>query len=260
MKITVLGCGTSGGVPSVGGGWGDCNPADPRNRRRRASILVEEKGTTLLVDTSPDVREQLLAARVRDVSAILYTHAHADHCHGIDDTRGLNRATGRSIPVFADATTLRELQERFAYAFQPPTPGFYRPALEPYVVDPAHGPFTIGTVTVTPFLQEHVREADASLDSLGFRFNDVAYTTDARNLAPEALALLKGIRVWIVDCLREKPHPTHAHLERTLGWIAQVRPEKAFLTHMDSSMDYATLAARLPPGVLPAHDGLVVEA
>ena len=253
MRVTVLGCGGSGGVPLIGGRWGACDPADSRNRRRRVSLLVEQAGTTILVDTSPDLRAQLLDADVRRIDAVLWTHAHADHVHGIDDLRAVNRLMRRMIDVHADAETLASLQMRFGYAFGPPSggAGFYKPCLEPHVID---GPFTVGAVRVVPFAQDH-----GFSTTLGFRFGPVAYSTDVVTLSEEAFALLDGIDLWIVDCLRYAPHPTHSHLEQTLAWIARVRPKRAVLTHMDPDLDYATLAAQLPPGVEPGHDGLVVE-
>ncbi|MCC7273076.1 MAG: MBL fold metallo-hydrolase [Alphaproteobacteria bacterium] len=254
MRVTVLGCGGSGGVPLVGGVWGNCDPAEPRNRRRRVSILVEQGGTTLVVDTSPDFREQMLDAGVRRLDAVLFTHAHADHVHGIDDLRAVNRMIGRPIPVHGDAATLRELRQRFGYAFRPLEAGtthFYKPTLEPHEIA---GPFRIGAVEVVPFVQDHGYST-----TLGFRFGRVAYSTDVVRLDETAFAVLAGVDTWIVDCLREEPHPTHSHLVQTLGWIARVRPRRAVLTHMTELLDYASLCARLPSGVEPGYDGLVIQ-
>lgn len=253
MKVTVLGCGTSGGVPLIGNDWGACDPTDPRNRRTRVSILVEEGDTTLLVDTSPDMRQQLLDCNLKSLSAVLYTHAHADHAHGIDDLRSVNWLIQKPIDVYADDKTLKELQERFAYVFHGSSvPGaFYKPGVTPHVIN---GSFQIGNIQITPFAQDH-----GYVTSLGYRFNDFAYSTDAHLLDGAAFNTLNGIKTWIVDCVREKPHPTHSHLEQTLSWIERIKPEKAYLTHMNNSMDYTKIAAKLPAGVWPAHDGLVIE-
>jgi phosphoribosyl 1,2-cyclic phosphate phosphodiesterase len=255
MRITMLGSGPSWGVPRIGGDWGACDPADPRNRRRRASILVEEGGTTLLVDTSPDMREQLLDAAVKRIDAVLYTHAHADHAHGIDDLRSVNKLMGKAIGIHADPTTMDELRQRFAYTFTPPKPGlgaaFYKPVLEPVLID---GPFEVGGIAVVPFEQDH-----GFSKTLGFRFGRFAYSTDAIELDEAAFAALAGVEVWIVDCIRREPHVTHSHLAKTLGWIAHLKPRRAVLTHMDESLDYAALSRELPPGVEPGHDGLVID-
>jgi len=253
MKVTVLGCGSSGGVPTIGNNWGLCDPLNPRNRRTRVSILVEEADTSLLVDTSPDMRQQLLACNLQNLTAVLYTHAHGDHSHGIDDLRAVNWLIKKPIDVYADATTLDELRVRFSYIFEPSEPDkFYRPSVNTH---PIEGPFQIGPIKIVPFKQNH-----GPSHTLGFRFNDFAYSTDVKSLDDIAFATLSGIKGWIVDCVREQPpHPTHSHLEQTLGWISRVKPEHAWLTHMNESMDYAKLAAKLPQSVEPAYDGLVIE-
>jgi phosphoribosyl 1,2-cyclic phosphate phosphodiesterase len=255
MRVTMLGCGPSWGVPRIGGEWGACDPANPRNRRRRVSVLVEEAGATLLLDTSPDLREQLLDAGVTRIDAVLFTHAHADHLHGIDDLRSVNWLMGSGIPVFSSAQTLAEINTRFGYVFDAVKPGrqsiYYKPVLEPNVVD---GPFTAAGVAIMPFVQDH-----GFSQTLGFRIGGFAYSTDVVELDEAAFAALRGTEVWIVDCIRRKPHVTHAHLEKTLGWIARVKPRRAVLTHMDESLDYATLRRELPPEVEPGYDGLVIE-
>jgi phosphoribosyl 1,2-cyclic phosphate phosphodiesterase len=252
MRVTMLGCGPSWGVPMIGDVWGACDPAEPRNRRRRVSILVEEGGATLLVDTSPDLRAQLLDAGVRGLDAVLYTHAHADHLHGLDDLRSVNRLTQKPLPVFADARTLQEIRTRFGYVFAPlrhgARGGFYKPVLEPVEIT---GPFEAAGIPVTPFVQDH-----GFSPTLGFRFGRFAYSTDVIRLDEAAFAVLAGIEVWIVDCIRCEPHVTHSHLAQTLDWIARVKPRRAILTHMDESLDYASLRASLPAGVEPGHDGL----
>jgi phosphoribosyl 1,2-cyclic phosphate phosphodiesterase len=252
MKVRILGCGGSGGVPLVGGVWGACDPAEARNRRRRASILVEDGTTTLLIDTSPDMREQLLDAGTKRLDAVLFTHAHADHLHGIDDLRGMNRVMRAALPVYADRHTLAAIEERFGYVFRPlEGASFYKPTLTPHEID---GEFTVGGIQVVPFVQDH-----GFTTTLGFRIGGMAYSTDVVDLDEAAFAVLAGIELWIVDCLRYEPHPTHSHLEKTLSWIARVKPRRAVLTHMDVPLDYATLCGKLPPGVEPGYDGLTLE-
>lgn len=255
MRVTMLGCGPSWGVPRIGGEWGACDPANPRNRRRRVSVLVEESGATLLIDTSPDLREQLLDAQVTRIDAVLFTHAHADHLHGIDDLRSVNWLMRSGIPVFASAQTLAEINVRFGYVFDTVKADrqslYYKPVLEPHAVD---GPFTASGIAVMPFVQDH-----GFSQTLGFRIGGFAYSTDVVDLDEAAFAALRGVEVWIVDCIRRKPHVTHAHLEKTLGWIARVKPRRAVLTHMDESLDYDGLRRELPPGAEPGFDGLVIE-
>jgi len=255
MRITMLGCGPSWGVPRIGGDWGACDPNNPRNRRRRVSVLVETGEATLLIDTSPDLREQLLAAGVRRLDAVLYTHAHADHLHGIDELRSVNWLMQRAIPVFASAEALDEIGRRFGYVFDAVKPGrqsvYYKPVLERHTIV---GPFQAAGVSVTPFVQDHGFSA-----TLGFRIGGFAYSTDVVNLDEAAFAALAGVEVWIVDCIRRRPHVTHAHLDKTLGWIARVAPRRAILTHMDESLDYAALFHELPAGVEPGYDGLVID-
>jgi len=256
MRITMLGSGPSWGVPRIGGDWGACDPSNPKNRRRRVSILVEEGGAVLLVDTSPDLREQMLEAGAKRVDAVLFTHSHADHTHGIDDLRSINRLMGKPLPIYADATTMNELKARFRYIFAPideeAKSAFYKPAVEPIVID---GPFTAAGIAVVPFTQDH-----GFSQSLGFRFGRFAYSTDAVALDEGAFTALAGVEVWVVDCIRRAPpHPTHSHLARTLEWIARVKPRRAIFTHMDQSLDYATLLRELPAGVEPGYDGLTIE-
>lgn len=252
MKITVLGCGSSGGVPTAGGDWGACDPNEPRNIRLRPSILVQEGNTTVLVDTGPDLRTQLLASRTHKIDAILYTHAHADHMHGFDDIRYLNVVRRQAIPIYGDKVTMHEIQQRFSYAFQPREQNtFYRPAVVPHVLD--NTPVQIGDLSVQPFVQDHGYSS-----SLGFRFGNFAYSTDVCRLDDVAFAVLAGIKVWIVDALREEPHPVHSHVAQTLAWIERVKPQRAYFTHMNQAMDYRAQLAQLPPGVEPAYDGMEI--
>ena len=252
MKVTILGCGTSGGVPRIGNEWGACDPHEPRNRRRRASILVEEGGTRLLVDTSPDLRLQLLDAGVSELDAVLYTHDHADHAHGIDELRVLLIRRRAPIPAYTDAGTYASLKRRFGYAFEDGN-RFYPPMLEAHEIS---GPFRAGAIDVVPFEQDH----GGGQTSLGFRFGPIAYSTDVIALDDQAFEALEGVEIWIVDALRYRPHPTHINVAGALEWIARVKPRHAILTHMHIDLDYRTLKSELPPGVEPAYDGMVLEA
>jgi phosphoribosyl 1,2-cyclic phosphate phosphodiesterase len=254
MKITVLGCGSSTGVPIIGNKWGNCDPNEPRNRRRRASILVEGGGARVLVDTSPDLRAQALDAGFATVDAVLYTHGHADHTHGIDDLRALNQNRGDALPIYGDAATLEMLKDRFGYAFQPRPdegPWWYRPSL---IANPIDGPFSLSHLSIIPFEQQHGR-----ITTLGFRFGAFAYSPDVNGLSDAAFETLAGIDTWLVDCLRDGPTPGHASLSMTLEWIARLKPRRSILTHMSPELDYRTLCDTLPPGVEPAYDGMVIE-
>lgn len=248
MKAVILGCGTSSGVPRVGNHWGACDPENPRNRRRRSSILVEHAGTRILIDTAPDLREQLLDAGIDHLDAVFYTHDHADHTHGIDDLRHLAYASGGRIPVYADAPTLGVLMRRFDYVFV--SQGGYPAICEAHEID---GATSVGSLKVVPFDQRH-----GDVDTLGFRIGGLAYSTDLNGLPEASFEALADLDVWIVDALRYKPHPTHTHLEQTLGWIERVKPGRAILTHMTWDMDYETLKRELPDGVEPAYDGMVI--
>lgn len=256
MKLTVLGCGASGGVPVLGGpngsgDWGQCDPKEPRNQRMRASVLVQDGPSTLLVDTSPDLRAQCLRFGVGRLDAVLYTHDHADHTHGIDELRRFHYINRTSIPIYGSAATLASVRQRFLYAFEPEDPG-YRPFAAAHEIT---GPFTVGGIAVTPFPQYH-----GSVTSLGFRFGPIAYSTDFVGLPPESFDVLRGVKIWIVDSLKRDPHPTHANLSTALALLDKVRPEKGVLTHMTGGLDYRTLAAEVPAWIEPAYDGMVLEA
>jgi phosphoribosyl 1,2-cyclic phosphate phosphodiesterase len=255
VRVTVLGCGTSAGVPRPGGKygrgeWGAANPRDARNRRRRCSILVQDKGNTVLVDTSPDVRAQLLDARVERVDAVIWTHEHADQVHGIDDLRPYAIRQG-AIDAWADTRTQDILMRRFGYCFEEEPGGFYYPI---YRWRTIAGPFEAGGVAFRPFPQDH-----GAGPSLGLRFGRIAYANDVVALPLEALEAMAGAEVLIVDAMRYRPHPTHAHLELALQWIEQLRPRRAYLTNLHVDMDYAELDARTPDNVHPCHDGLVID-
>ncbi len=256
MRVTILGCGTSGGVPRIGGKggageWGACNPANPRNRRRRCSILVQDRDKTILVDTSPDLRDQLIDARVTRIDAVLWTHDHADQAHGIDDLRALTLRQG-PIEAWADARTLGVLKQRFGYCFETARGSFYTALYRAHVID---GPFEVAGIAVTPFYQHH-----GSIMSLGFRFGTIAYANDVVKLDEAAFAAMEGVDTLVIDAMRYTPHPTHAHLDLTLSWIGRIRPRRAVLTNMHVDMDYDELKQRLPDHIEPAYDGMVIEA
>ena len=256
MKVIVLGSGGSGGVPLVGCACAVCTSANPRNRRTRVSIVVEEGPVRVLIDAAPDLRAQLLASGIKHLDAVILTHAHADHLHGIDDLRAINHHRDAPLDIWADAATLAEARGRFGYAFEPPRTAdgiWYAPAL---VGREIAGPFAIGSLGVTPFAQIHGGDR---LPTLGLRFGRFAYSTDVKTLPEEAFAALSGIDAWVVDCLQERPNVAHSHLAQTLDWIQRVKPKRAYLTHMNHTLEYAALAANLPPGIEPAYDGQVID-
>lgn len=259
QTITILGCGSSGGVPRPGAGWGACDPAEPRNRRRRCSILVERAGTAgttrLIVDTSPDLREQLVDAGVSDLDAVLFSHDHADHTHGIDDLRSLVLHNRQRIVVHADAATTRSLTQRFAYLFETPAGSFYPPILDMRpLADGA--PVTVqgagGEIVALPIAVEH----GPNYEALGFRFGDVGYVPDVSLMPPRAKAALAGLDILVLDCLRETPHPSHFNLTQALATIAELQPRRAILTDLHSDLDYNRLGKMLPPGIEVAFDGM----
>ena len=250
MKIRLLGSGTSSGVPRIGNDWGACDPAEPRNRRTRASALVEHEGTRILIDTSPDMREQLLAARVGTVDAVIWTHDHADHVHGIDDLRQMYHLLGRPVRALARPATLRPTIERFGYVFKgregyPPT----------VAAEPLPDRVTIGAITVSVVDQPH-----GAIASAGLRFEAgggaIGYATDFHELTPDMRDLYQGLDVWVADALRRAPHPTHPTLDAVLGWAGELAPGRTALIHMDHSMDYRSLVVVLPANVEPGYDGL----
>lgn len=258
LTFTILGCGSSGGVPRLGGVWGDCDPSNPKNRRRRCSLLVTREtgeGTTrVLIDTSPDMREQLLDAGVGALDGVVYTHSHADHMHGIDDLRQVVFNQRQRLAVWADQPTQAALLSRFGYAFVQPEGSSYPPILDLHGIDEA---FAVtgegGPITLIPFRADH-----GDIDALGFRIGPLAYLPDAVDIPAESWPVLAGLDCWIVDALRRKPHPTHAHLDMTLGWIARARPARAVITNMHIDLDYETLKAELPAHITPAFDGMTV--
>jgi phosphoribosyl 1,2-cyclic phosphate phosphodiesterase len=253
MRVTILGCGASGGVPLIRGEWGECDPKNPKNRRRRASIAVEEKQTTLIVDTSPDLREQCLSAQLQKIDGVLYTHDHADHTHGIDELRAFLYHQKKPIPLYGNGETITFLKNRFGYAFPADEmrPDIYRAFVQANIIE---GPFQVGDIPIIPFVQGH-----GYTTSIGYRFDKVAYSTDVVDLDDSVFETLRGIDIWIVDCIAMDPRPTHSHLAKTLEWIKRVEPRQAYLTHMSHLLDYDKLLKVLPKGVLPAYDGLVIE-
>lgn len=258
MQITILGCGGSSGVPAIDDrGWGSCNPSNPRNMRLRPSILIEEGDARILVDTSPDLRMQLLHAGVNRLDAVVYTHGHADHMNGIDDLRAINRTIEAPLDIYADPPTLASIRERFGYVFEPLAENakfYYKPTLIPHEIKDGDR-LKISGVDVAVFQQNHTY-----CHSMGFRFGSTAYSTDAVELSEEAFAMLEGVDVWIVGALSMKPHPTHAHVGKALEWIERVKPKLAVLTHLDVYLDYDELSRELPDGVKAGFDGMVIEA
>ena len=263
LRLTILGCGSSAGVPRVGVGWGDCDPTNPKNRRRRCSVLVEQTGpdgaaTTVLVDTTPDLRDQLLGADVRRLDAVLYTHEHADHIHGIDDLRPLAIVMRQRIPVYADRMTSELLQMRFGYCFETPAGSGYPPILkmghlQAGMTTVVAGPG--GSIAVLPFRMIH-----GDIDALGFRFGNIAYAPDVSRMPEESLQYLQDLDVLIIDALRYTPHPTHFSVSEALELIDMVKPRRAILTNLHTDLDYQRLSRELPPHIEPAYDGLQIEA
>ncbi|MDD2876466.1 MAG: MBL fold metallo-hydrolase [Acidiphilium sp.] len=260
FKVTLLGTGGSAGLPQIGGAdgsgdWGLCDPHEPRNARTRASIVIEGAKGRLLVDTAPELRLQLTAKRIGRIDAVLFTHAHADHIAGLDEVRILNRILNAPIPGYSDELTWAELRQRFDYAFKPwQPPGFFRPVIETQVIAP-------GEVHAIAGLPARIIGQDHGfIPSLGVRVGNFAYCTDVVRFDADQLALLAGIDIWVIDCFTKGPrHPTHANLDQVLEWVAALRPRRTILTHMGPDMDYAALAATLPPGIEPGYDGMVIE-
>lgn len=257
MKITILGCGHSLGVPVIGCECAVCNSKNPKNRRLRVSVLVETGDNNIIIDTSPDFREQILSININRLDGVLYTHDHADHVHGIDDLRSFNILQKDVIPVYSNSQILESLQKRFAYTFLPkPTENaMFRPSLSANILpDVPIYEFMVDKTKVTAFEQQHGKSI-----TLGYRIGDFAYSTDVNELSDSAFEALDGVKCWVVDCLRYTPSYSHSHLEATLEWIARVKPEQAILTHMAHEFDYDKLSGELPAGVYPAYDGMVIE-
>ncbi|MGA8613051.1 MAG: MBL fold metallo-hydrolase [Xanthobacteraceae bacterium] len=258
LKFTILGCGSSAGVPRPALGWGACDPKNPKNRRRRTSLLVERREaggvTRVLVDTSPDLREQLLDADVDRLDGVLYTHEHADHTHGIDDLRSLFIKARQPVDVYLDEATSKMMHQRFSYCFESPPGSEYPPIVREHRLA-AGQPLAIagqgGTITALPFLQVH-----GDIQSCGFRFGSLAYSCDLSTMPPESAAVLADLDIWIVDALRYRPHPSHFSVDDALAWIERIKPRRAILTNLHADLDYDVLKSKLPPHVEPGFDGI----
>ena len=259
LRFHILGCGSSGGVPRIGGHWGDCDPANPKNRRRRCSMLVEretDQGVTrVLIDTSPDMRDQLIDAGVGALDGVIYTHSHADHVHGVDDLRMVVFNMRERVNVWADQTTCDALLDRFGYVFIQPEGSSYPPILN---LNLLNGPVRItglgGEITFTPFEVEHGR-----IDALGFRIKDLVYLPDVSAMNKAAWDVVSGANCWVLDALRRDPHPTHSHLQQSLEWIEKSGVLNAVLTNMHIDLDYETVLAETPDHITPAYDGMIIE-
>ena len=253
MRARILGCGTSTGVPKIGNDWGQCDPNEPRNYRLRTSILVESAGAHMLVDCGPDLRHQLLAAAVGRLEGVIVTHAHGDHCHGIDDLRPVSQAIGAPVPLHARRDVLDDLELRFAYVFR--QSDFYRPIAEARMLEEG---LRFGTAAVRSVDQPHGGSA-----SLGLRFDEgsasLGYAIDFSDLSDDMAALYQGVDVWIADCLTRKPHPTHMHLDGVLGHARELGVGQLYLVHMGNGLDYRELVAELPDWAAPAYDGLEID-
>ena len=266
MKITILGCGTSSGVPQLDNGWGQCDPNNPKNYRMRCSAYIETTNkngddVAFLVDTGPDLRAQILQHNIQKIDAILYTHPHSDHLHGIDEIRWVNMMMNQDMPAYMDENTHKNLAERFSYCLDGKAlirddgSRFYgRPVLECHVLDYNQN-VTVEGVDMTTIYMDH-----GLTDAMGWRIGDFAYCTDVWQFSDESFDLLHGVQYWVIDCLREREHPTHAHLDRVLDWVDKLKPKQVYLTHLNNEMDYEIINNKTPQNVEPAYDGLIIYA
>lgn len=262
-RFTILGCSSSPGVPRISGDWGACDSRNPKNRRTRASFLIEQIApdggiTSVVIDTGPDFREQMIKAGVEMVDAVLYTHPHADHIHGIDDLRGYFHNSRRRIPIFAEAYTMDRIREAFRYCLETPPGSNYPPIVEPVLIEDFDRRFIIngpgGPIHILPLVQQH-----GDIKSLGFRFGDVAYCSDTSDFPAETVRKLQDLDVLIIDALQYQFHPSHLSIEQSLGWIDTLKPRRAILTHMHTPLDYDTVMAETPDHVVPAYDQMRFE-
>ena len=256
MKVSILGSGSSGGVPVVGVGWGACDPANPKNQRTRPCLVLEAAGKTFLFDTSPDLRAQLLGADVRHLDGVLFTHAHADHLNGLDDLRGINRAMHAPLDIYCDKATLGIIETRFGYTLTPlpkDADRYFKPVLVPTEIA-AGVTFDAAGVTFQAFDQDH-----GFSRTLGFRCGDFGYSTDLVDLPEPGFEVLAGVHTWVIGCFTDRQHMTHVHVSRALEWIKRVNPRQAILTHLGPDLDFAELSAGLPEGVRAAYDGMVLD-
>ncbi len=253
MKITILGCGTSTGVPTITGDWGVCDKNNLKNYRTRQSVIINYNNKNVLIDTSTDMRYQFLREKIKKLDAILFTHAHADHCHGLDDVRDFYLKSNKRIPIFANKSTMDELYKKFNYMFDGKVDKqlTYPALIESLIIKDS---FDLFGKKIIPFEQDH-----GIMESLGFRIDDFAYSTDVVNLNEDAFETLNGTKIWLVECLQKEEHKTHAWLEKTLSWIEKIKPEKAYLIHMNNYIDYNDILKYLPENVLPAYDGLTIN-
>ncbi len=260
MRLTILGSGGSTGVPAVGIGWGKCDPENPKNNRTRPSVLVENNGTAILVDTAPDMREQMLVNNITRIDGLLLSHSHADHLHGLDDIRGLNKAMNLPIDLYTSQTTLKDVEKRFGYTLEAlhvdeanPIVHYYKPVLIPHVISGGE------TVSIKSIDVEIMDQDHGYSRSLGFRFGPIAYTTDLKYLSEEAMDILDGVHTWIIGAPVSFVHPTHIHVDGALEWIKSIKPQRAIISHLGIGLDYETLLNDLPDRVEPAYDGMVIE-
>ncbi len=261
IQLTILGCGSSGGVPRVGNDWGECDPKEPKNRRRRCSVLVDKFGdngrTTVLIDTGPDMREQLLTANVQRLDAVLYTHSHADHLHGIDDLRAYVIRHRRRVPVYMDAPTFDKANTAFGYCFETPEGSNYPPILDRHPMEAGRSVSIDGPGGTLEFLPIEVEHGD--MDALGFRIGNTAYVPDVSNITGDSYTALENLDLLILDCLRRRPHPSHFNLDDALEWTARLKPSKTIFTNLHNDLDYQELSKELPDGIVPAYDGMQIE-
>ena len=262
-RFTILGCASSPGVPRITGDWGACNPENPKNRRTRAALLVEQIGenggvTTVVIDTGPDFREQMVKAAVKHIDAVIYTHSHADHLHGIDDVRGYFHAQHKAIPIHADAFTMDRIRDGFRYCLETPEGSEYPPIVEPHLIESPDSVITIrgagGPISFLPLLQQH-----GSIMSLGFRIGNFAYCSDVSDFPKETWGKMDGLDLLVIDCLQYRFHPSHLSLVQSLGWIERFNPKRAVLTHMHIPLDYDTVMTETPDHVEPAYDQMQIE-